>query len=234
MGLLEDAIERLKVAVEEVVSAAVKDDKTPLMNQPALRQFGERLVQGFGLEPETETETGVIDGVVAYGDINNFKAFNTKHGHEQADLALHAVGVELKVVADLCNGLGFRRSGDEFVLLIPAASLDVATSEIGSRMKRVDVELGPMHDFVTLSFGYANTAANLTLIEVLQRAERASDVAKLIGPGSMIPWEEAMDASASRSYRSRCDTCGTVMSLTIPGNATMVPSYPCPVCSGSA
>ncbi len=238
MGVLEDALVRLKAALDEVVDAATKDDKTPLMNQPALRQFGERLVQGKGLDPSREVNDEIVLGIVAYGDVNNFKAFNARHSHDVADLALNAVGVQLHAVAVLCHGKAFRRSGDEFVLLLPAAGIEMAVAEIGSRMNRLEVDLrgispsGDAVDFVTLSFGYARTGDELTLTDLLQRAEQACDVAKRLGPGVMIEWVPSMEHEAPVDLRSRCSSCNTTVSLSIPTDrATPLTQYPCPVCA---
>ena len=101
-------------------------------NQPALRRYGQQLVRGAGLADAESDQP--IDGVVFYGDVNDFKAFNTRHGHDLADLALNAVGVQLLEIARACSGRAFRRSGDEFVLLVPAAAFDHAVEELGSRM----------------------------------------------------------------------------------------------------
>ena len=238
MGVLEDALWRLRTAVDEVVEAATKDDKTPLMNQPALRQFGERLVQGKGLDLSVDGGSEIVPGVLAYGDINNFKAFNSRHSHDVADLALNAVGVQLLAIAELCNGRAFRRSGDEFVLLLPASGIEVAVAEIASRMNHLEVDLrgtspsGDAIDVVTLSFGFAKTGNDLTLTDLLQRAERACDVAKRRGPGVMLEWDASMEKEAPVDVRGRCSSCGTTVSLAIPPERVMTTGYPCPVCAG--
>jgi diguanylate cyclase (GGDEF)-like protein len=233
VGHLEEALARLRVAVDEVLGAALRDDKSPLMNRPAMLRFGEQLVEGVGLGPAgTEADVEDIAGVVAYGDINDFKAFNSRHGHDVADLALYAVGVQLNAVAELCRGRAFRPSGDEFVLLLPAASIDLAVAEIASRLGHCEVDLRGSIDVVAMSFGFTRTS-DVTLTELLRRAERACESAKRSGPGCVVEWLPEMDDAEPVSTRARCGSCGTIVSLTIPsGRRAPTPSV-CPICAGA-
>lgn len=60
-------------------------------------------------------------------DIDDFKVINDKHGHQVGDEVLVKLAEELKRVTreeDICARIG----GDEFVVVIDGANLDIATN----------------------------------------------------------------------------------------------------------
>ena len=59
-------------------------------------------------------------------DMDNFKVINDLYGHQAGDEILQEVGKMLKVQIRL-NDIACRYGGDEFVIVMPGASLDVAS-----------------------------------------------------------------------------------------------------------
>jgi PleD family two-component response regulator len=69
-------------------------------------------------------------------DIDNFKQINDKYGNLFGDMALKKIADELNKTMDEYSGeIVARYSGDEFIYLISAVSLDVAATRI-ERIKR--------------------------------------------------------------------------------------------------
>jgi diguanylate cyclase (GGDEF)-like protein len=91
-------------------------------------------------------------------DIDHFKAFNDGYGHAAGDQMLRSIGA--LVQANLRAGdIACRYGGEEFLLILPEATLEVAArraEEVRERAKKLQVKylevpLGP----VTLSLGVA-------------------------------------------------------------------------------
>jgi len=117
-------------------------------------------------------------------DLDEFKAINDRHGHRFGDLAL-ATAVrrclgELRAV-DLLGRFG----GEEFVALLPMASLDAA-ERTAERLRRAieatPVIAGGARSSVTASFGVAQIALGEESFEMaLDRADQALYEAKRAG-----------------------------------------------------
>jgi diguanylate cyclase (GGDEF)-like protein len=93
-------------------------------------------------------------------DVDHFKAFNDRFGHDAGDAVLRAVGAVL-TGATRDGALAFRVGGEEFLVLLPDLAADqarVRAEEIRAQIKALRVlhegkELGP----VTVSIGLAAT-----------------------------------------------------------------------------
>lgn len=111
---LQEAISQLKLAVDALGQAALQDDKTPLRNAQALSLASSSVGTGND-NPD----------VVIFGDLNHFHNFNKQYGVELGDAAIALVGhlIAEIFVAD-CKAQAFRRSGDEFVILLSRSMLD--------------------------------------------------------------------------------------------------------------
>ena len=106
----EDDIKATKSKLE-------KDNVTGLKNRYALQQHGAKK-----LEMAYKTGTMIAIGVL---DIDHFKELNDSYGHLKGDKALKKVG---KILKNCLDGYGevYRYGGDEFVLIIPNGTLEVA------------------------------------------------------------------------------------------------------------
>jgi diguanylate cyclase (GGDEF)-like protein len=106
-------------------------------------------------------------------DIDNFKEFNDSFGHEAGDVALQTL---CQIVKTLIRGedVACRYGGDEFVLILPDSSTELATQRaedmriaVGqAEMQFQSHMLKPM----TLSFGIATFPADATTSHELLRA----------------------------------------------------------------
>jgi diguanylate cyclase (GGDEF)-like protein len=118
------------------------------------------------------------------GDLDNFKSYNDRFGHEAGNEALQAVAIALQE-AGRDQDVTIRYGGEEFVLIMPDTSKDDA-GLVADRACRAIAELellppGP-ESCVTISLGVASYPADALVSEALIRcADRAMYTAKAKG-----------------------------------------------------
>jgi diguanylate cyclase (GGDEF)-like protein len=121
---------------------------------------------------------------VVMGDIDNFKDYNDRFGHNQGNVTLQSVARTL-VEAGREEDIVARYGGEEFVLIMPETSKDAAAGAADRVREAVgDLELSaddPLHR-VTISFGVANYPVDAKSPDDLIRcADRAMYIAKARG-----------------------------------------------------
>jgi diguanylate cyclase (GGDEF)-like protein len=108
-------------------------------------------------------------------DIDHFKRVNDTHGHQAGDAVLEQLADRIKKALRLYDVLG-RYGGEEFMLLLPAADLDVA-EKIAERI-RLSIESEPFlfNDTkipITISLGVATLSPDFNLENAIGRADSA-------------------------------------------------------------
>ncbi|MBI4421585.1 MAG: GGDEF domain-containing protein [Gemmatimonadetes bacterium] len=108
--------------VEASYSLAFQDELTGL---PARRAFNQALAR--------------LDGryVVAMVDVDHFKQFNDRYGHDVGDQVLKLVARRLGEVGG--GGMAFRYGGEEFAVLFPATPLEHALPYLETLRHQVEV-----------------------------------------------------------------------------------------------
>jgi diguanylate cyclase (GGDEF)-like protein len=207
----------LAEAIESVWNAARADDLTSLMNALALKEQIEVVLS------DVERQW-----LVVFGDINRFKTFNDQHSHAVGDAAIAVVGGILKQIMDACQGFGFRKSGDEFVALLPARMLDTFRSLVRERFAAAVVKHQGKHLPITISFGYV-VPGNEDSRTLQGRAEAACRLAKLKGPGEVVEWTVEIVDMLPLNRRVHCDVCRTQFDCSIPRESKR-PELRCPNC----
>lgn len=117
-------------------------------------------------------------------DVDHFKTFNDRFGHEAGDTVLSAVGKVL-TRATRSDGLAFRYGGEEFLLLLPglgpeqalARAEQIRTHIAALRINHEGRELGP----VTASVGAASAPAHCPTDRLVQAADSSLYSAKSLG-----------------------------------------------------
>ena len=117
-------------------------------------------------------------------DVDHFKQFNDRFGHDAGDAVLRAVGSTLRQAAREQN-MAFRYGGEEFLLLLPGVGSDQASmraEEIRTAMGDIRVEfrgdeLGP----VTVSIGVASVPDHCFARSLVRTADAALLRAKSSG-----------------------------------------------------
>ncbi len=145
-------------------------------------------------------------------DVDFFKKFNDRYGHQAGDDCLRRVAAVLDRCARRATDLAGRYGGEEFVLALGE------TGEEGARAvaerARLEVEaLGVAHldggdgQVVTVSCGVAvlPTAADDDVAELLRRADAALYRAKRGGRNRVELWQEQAPASAPADEQGRID-----------------------------
>lgn len=201
---LKDSIVELQSAVEQVVKAVLTDDLTQLESFVALKD----VPASFGVGENS------FD-VVVFGDLNDFKNLNDKYGHEAGDLAIATVGGLLKkLVIEECCGRAFRRSGDEFVVLLSVKYLKKFKAK-AKIFASCPFEFGNQKPKTAMSFGYAIAKGEIDFDKLLERAETACQIAKL-KDGNCIKWTNKYEQGLHENLRSRCKDCGTKIKCEVP------------------
>ncbi len=148
---------------------AVIDGLTGMLNRRALAaRVGELTAQAqISGEP-----IGLI-----IGDLDHFKHVNDEHGHATGDAALVDVAYTLRKELRAFD-LAYRLGGEEFLVLLPGASLD-QTTRIAEHL-RAAIERDPVGGVdLTMSFGVASSEHRPFVYEdLLAEADRALYEAK--------------------------------------------------------
>jgi diguanylate cyclase (GGDEF)-like protein len=202
---LREAIYALEAATKNALEAAFSDDKTPLRNALALREESS-LVGAGGDNPD----------VVVLGDLNDFKRLNDEFGHDAGDAAIYEVGKLIQErLAAKCKAHAFRRSGDEFVILLSRRFLEDFKAEAGS-FASCSFQFNELTIKTAMSFGYAVRQGEASFTELFAKAEIACQVAKSKGDGACVGWSEEIERDRTDRLRARCAKCGAVIWCDVP------------------
>lgn len=121
-------------------------------------------------------------------DIDHFKRVNDTYGHEAGDAVIRAVADVLQSAApvpDYCARWG----GEEFLILIPALAADkVATSleRIRAGVEILKVQHEEHTLCVTMTFGVARMRRKETVVECIDRADKALYNGKQTGRNKVV------------------------------------------------
>jgi diguanylate cyclase (GGDEF)-like protein len=117
-------------------------------------------------------------------DIDAFKMFNDKYSHATGNLVLKEVAVRCRSILRSVDIIA-RYGGDEFVVLLPEASLPIAR-EVAHRLRRgiasakIDTDYGKLG--VTISVGLTALTKEIPdFITLIDCANQAEHTAKLKG-----------------------------------------------------
>jgi len=116
-------------------------------------------------------------------DVDHFKCVNDDHGHPVGDAVLQNLANVLSENLRVNDILG-RYGGDEFLILIPETTYDIAIA-VAERI-RFQIETTPIGGndkpiCITLSLGVAACKCTKTLDDLVQRADKALYAAKTAG-----------------------------------------------------
>lgn len=163
---------------QRLVSMARQDALTGLANRRSLDEALNRHVE----KPEEPIACLMLD-------IDHFKRFNDRFGHDAGDAVMQYVA---QVLSEALGGAGdlFRFGGEEFTVLMPGVDIEAA-KEIAEKLRRA-VEKAPFNyrgrllDPVTISVGIAAAPAGGTVSSVLERADAALLSAKQGGRNKWV------------------------------------------------
>jgi diguanylate cyclase (GGDEF)-like protein len=165
---------------------AVLDPLTQMLNRKALITRAQELQQQAAM-------TGLRVAVIL-GDLDHFKAVNDGAGHQVGDAVLRDVAFRWRLSLRAYE-MAYRLGGEEFLVLLPGATLQEAT-DVAERL-RASVAAAPLSgQAVTMSFGVAATtdrepfdfdALYATADAALYRAKHGGRDRVCGGPGEAQP-----------------------------------------------
>jgi diguanylate cyclase (GGDEF)-like protein len=153
-------------------SAAVIDPLTSMLNRGALRSRVAELSHqaAFIHQP--------IAIVVA--DVDGFKQINDRHGHDVGDAVLRDVAYRMRKQLRAFD-LAYRLGGEEFVILLPGASVDQAGA-VAESLRAAVAETPVGGQEVTMSFGVsASEPGSFDYDRTFRSADLAMYQAKALG-----------------------------------------------------
>lgn len=182
---------RLGMLMESIGLALVNDNLRSRLREQSIRDpltklFNRRYMEeALALETARAQRSGAPLSIVMC-DIDHFKRFNDRHGHEAGDLLIAAVARLIR--SHFRHGdIVCRYGGEEFIVIAPdapAALIQSHAESLQGAVRDLTVEhqgqrLGP----VTMSFGIDSWSANeeRPLSALLGEADRALFVAKRLG-----------------------------------------------------
>ncbi|MEM1261278.1 MAG: GGDEF domain-containing protein [Pseudomonadota bacterium] len=126
-------------------------------------------------------------------DIDNYKAFNDRYGHQRGDTCLVEVAAVLKTAARREGDWATRYGGEEFGLILANTTLDAAT-ELAEKLRLALFELAIEHDtsptagVVTISCGVTAVVpdADTAPESLISAADKALYAAKQAGRNRVI------------------------------------------------
>jgi two-component system cell cycle response regulator len=169
-------IDSMSAALDRGLEAAVIDPLTGLHNRRYLDAKLEPLVR--------RVAAGRLSLSALALDLDHFKALNDSYGHDSGDCVLREFARRLSVTVRPLD-LVCRTGGEEFVVLMPGTSGDlaaIAAERLRRRVVGAPFPIAPERSVeVTVSIGVAAARSNDTATGLLKRADEALYRAKAAG-----------------------------------------------------
>ncbi len=176
-ALLEDYIKRLleaRLGIDFLTGAPMRGIFERKLEYLLMSIRGER--------PERRAES-VVELSLAFVDIDHFKSVNDIHGHAVGDKVLKSVA-ELLMGSARESDLVARWGGEEFVVLMPGASADVAARAAEDVREKLQELRFPF--LVTASFGIASSKDTTDEKTLCSFADKALYQAKRLGRNRVV------------------------------------------------
>lgn len=177
IGVLGGIVASFRRGVEHERRLASYDHMTGALTKSAFEQRGEAML-----------ETAAAEGrslLLAYLDLDGFKAINDQHGHDAGDelLKRFAIAARAALRREDCFG---RMGGDEFAVLMPLDATEMAIAMANRLHRRLTVTLDDTAE-VTCSMGalIVPPDGRTPLKELLREADRVMYEAKHNGKNAV-------------------------------------------------
>ncbi|MCP3871669.1 MAG: diguanylate cyclase [Desulfobacteraceae bacterium] len=175
----------LKKVNKKLKMLSVKDGLTQIPNR---RKFDEYLKSEWENHYREKTPISLI-----LSDIDFFKLYNDKYGHQGGDDCLIKVAQAIKGCPHRASDLTARYGGEEFAVILPCTDSDgamVVAEKVRTHVKNLEIlhEESKVNDHVTLSLGVATMipGEDNTLENLIGLADKALYEAKENGRNQCI------------------------------------------------
>jgi diguanylate cyclase (GGDEF)-like protein len=191
----------LKITHEELVSLAMIDWLTGLLNRPGFDAVAAEVLE------ETRRLGQPVSALVC--DIDAFRGLNDRYGHEAGDRALRNLAEVLEEAIGRRSAILGRQGGGEFVILLPGIDLKEAVTIAQGLCEaceaRALVQQDPAAKFI-ISVGVGTEASGASELggllrqadAALYRAKRAGGNQVASGPGRLVRRQSAPDIERVR------------------------------------
>ncbi len=191
----------------ELRHQALHDTLTELPNRALIVDRIERML--------IRSRRSATSAAALYVDLDDFKNVNDTLGHEAGDRLLQAVAARLSATLRDADTIG-RMGGDEFVVLVEGATLDVAPELVAERIlavMREPFDLGtPVPVVVTTSIGIAVGSSHASASDLLREADMALYQAKSAGRNCYEMFRPELGSDTQRRYELEFDLRGALES----------------------
>jgi diguanylate cyclase (GGDEF)-like protein len=170
---------KLIIQLRTIEYLSITDQLTKIPNR---RAFDNRLNEEWGRAVREEQPITVM-----MVDIDFFKHYNDKYGHQQGDTILRSVARIMKEMNKRSSDFAARWGGEEFVMLLPNTDTQAGLKIAGDLRKSVECAEVPLADGtvtrITISIGVNAQVPtrDSVLDEFVSRADKALYVAKEAG-----------------------------------------------------
>lgn len=175
----EDRIQLGQAVADTIVLALANLNMKDILLQQTIRDPLTQLFNRRYLEETLERELGRAERLnrplaIIMADIDHFKQFNDQYGHAVGDKVLQEVSRILET-GIRTSDIACRYGGEEFILILPDAALDIAlnraqTLRMNVKAKAVEIEEDNKQVNITVSLGVAVYPYHGSTVESLLRA----------------------------------------------------------------
>jgi diguanylate cyclase (GGDEF)-like protein len=191
--LMSYLLSELKVHLNQQYELASRDDLTGVLNTRAFREHSRSLLE--------LADRYAHPLVLAYVDVDNFKAINDMLGHLEGDRVLVSLANTITQCVRVTDVVG-RIDGDEFAILLPETDYAAAQSMLGRIRKALEKNAAERHWSIGFSIGVAvYKSAPPTIEEALKYADRIMYRVKKAGKNYTI--FEQQSGAHWAAYRER-------------------------------
>jgi diguanylate cyclase len=190
---------------DDILSLRFENLTDPLTKVSNRKHFDESLQRLAREAAKKRTPFSLI-----LADVDDFKLFNDRHGHQTGDLVLRLIAMELKRAVK-GSDIVARYGGEEFAIILPETNLQSAlpvaenirrtilTKEL--RRRKTGESLGR----ITISLGVAEFRTNESVDDLVARADRCLYAAKQRGRNCVVLEERSLAQSpeSKRPARNR-------------------------------
>jgi len=191
---LRDRLQRL-----EAENAASRDALTGVSNR---RHLDERTTIIWHAASAAAMPVSII-----MLDIDHFKLFNDHYGHPAGDHCIKRVASAISSVPRGQEDLAVRFGGEEFLLLLPGVTHEIAM-QTAERVRRaveamaIPHETSPTSHVVTISLGVATSDTAEPAAGIIAAADRALYAAKRAGRNQVYPAFMSVETAAPKNWRA--------------------------------
>jgi diguanylate cyclase len=160
----EQALQRANLKLEH---QAQRDPLTRLYNRRTILERIEAEIDRF--------QSAGRPFCIVLSDIDDFKVYNDRFGHDAGDLILVRVAESTQQCLRVHDSVA-RWGGEEFLFLLPDTRLEAArhvAERVRANLSATPWRIGETDNRLTMTFGIAEYAAHLAPADCIQEADRA-------------------------------------------------------------